>query len=154
MLAGFSKRSSNKKVDVDSTRPSKPSKKKNKSSEKNSRKTEPSKPSRKNFNVDENEVVTLKKKKTSDISENDLSKLTDKVDIPNFIGDVKDCNENLLIHIINHSKVKTFDPFIMGKVDNTIVATIDNCIKESREEIVPSDIVNLSDNDRLQTLKR
>ena len=153
MLAGFSKRFSNKKADVDSTKPSKPSKKRNGNSQNGSR-TEPSKPSRKNFNIDEDEVVTLKKKKPSDISESDLSKLTEKVDVPSFIGDVKDYNERLLIHIINHSKVKMFDPFIMGKIDKTIVTTIDNCIRESREGIVPSDIVNLSDNDRLQTLKR
>ena len=116
----------------------------------NSSKSEPSK----KFNVNESEVTTLKKKTEKDVSITNLEKMNEKVEIPNYIPKVEDCDENLFIHIINHSKVKKFEPFIIGKVDNSVLENIDRHIRESKEELNPLDSVDLSDGDRLKTLTR
>lgn len=113
-----------------------------------------SQPNKKNFNVNENETITLKKSVREDVSIKALEKDRENVKITHYIPIVTDSNENLFIHIINHSKVKNFEPFILGKLDSNISDLIDKCIKDSKEEIKLNDVVDLTDGDRLMTLKR
>lgn len=109
---------------------------------------------KKSFSVNDNESAPLKRKASQELMVKDIEKLSEKTEVPSYIYGVKDCEEKLLIHIINHSKVKTIKPFMIGSVDNTICNNIDRYIKESKEGINPTDLVDLSDGDRLKTLAR
>lgn len=109
----------------------------------------------KNFSVDEREVQPLAKPRKDEIvSKNELKKMVEKVDVPTYIPSVKNCDEALFIHIINHSKLKDIDPFLIGKVDYSLSDLIDKCIKESKKEFVPTDSVDLSDGNRIKNLSR
>lgn len=116
----------------------------------NSNKPQPSK----NFNVNKEEVTTLKKKVEQDVSIKELEKNSEKVEITNYIQRVENVDEKFFIHMLNQSKIKELNPFMLGKVDQSLIDSIDKYIRESKEEIVPDDVVDLTDGDRLMTLKR
>lgn len=107
-----------------------------------------------NFNVDSSETTTLRKAPSREVSDKDLEKLAEKVELPRFISDVKSCDEKFFIHMINHSKTKEFDPFIIGSVDSSVCENLDQYIRESKEEFVPSDTVDLSNGKKLVALER
>ena len=147
-MAGFSNKKNNKNVKAKGT-PSKPSPKAPKGAKKNAQKPQ------KNFSVDEEQIQPLASPKRDDIvSKNELNKMIEKVDIPKYIPSVKNCDEALFIHIINHSKTKDIDPFLIGKVDYSLSDIVDRCIKDSKKEFVPSDSVDLSDGNRIKNLAR
>lgn len=109
----------------------------------------------KSFKVDEKEVRNTSSTKDEEvISKNDLNKMVEKVDIPTYIPSVKNCDEALFLHIINHSRTKDIGAFMMGSVDYSSSNLIDKCIRESKKEFVPSDSVDLSDGNRINNLKR
>lgn len=108
----------------------------------------------KNFNVDSDETSTLKKAPSKEVSDRELERLAEKVELPRFISNVKSCDEKFFIHMINHSKTKEFDPFIIGSVNEEICESLDEYIRESKEEFVPSDTVDLSNGQKLRSLER
>lgn len=119
----------------------------------NARKVNPNQ-NTKNFNVDHNETSTMRKAPSREVSDKELEKLVEKVELPKFIGSIKSCDEKFFIHMINHSKTKEFDPFIIGSVDDSICENIDQYIRESKEEFVPTDTVDLTNGKKLVTLER
>lgn len=108
----------------------------------------------KNFNVDANETSTLRKTPSREVSDKELERLAERVELPKFIGGIKSCDEKFFIHMINHSKTKEFDPFLIGSIDGDICEILDQYIRESKEEFVPSDSVDLSNGKKLVTLER
>ena len=106
------------------------------------------------FNVDERELTSTKKVGREEVSERELEKLAEKIDLPRYIPKVKDCDEKFFIHMINHSKSKDFEPFMIGDFDRELCESIEKSIEQSREEFKPSDVVDLSDGNRIRTLER
>lgn len=109
----------------------------------------------KNFKVDEKEVRNISSKKEEEIiSKNDLNKMIEKVDIPTYINSIENCDEALFLHIINHSRTKDVGAFMMGTTDYTSSDLIDRCIRESKNEFVPKDSVDLFSDGRVNNLRR
>lgn len=106
------------------------------------------------FNVDERELTSTKKIGREEVSERELEQLAEKIDLPRYIPKVKDCDEKFFIHMINHSKSKDFEPFMIGDFDRELCESIEKSIEQSREELKPGDVVDLSDGNRIRTLER
>lgn len=111
---------------------------------------------KKRFNVNNRETSSLRRVEENDygVSDNELEKLAEEIELPRYITDVKSCEEKLFIHMINHSQKKDFEPFMLGEPNMLISNMLDEYIEKSKEEFVPQDNIDLDSKSNSFSRKR
>lgn len=111
---------------------------------------------KKRFNVNIRETSSLRRVEENDdgVSDNELEKLAEEIELPRYITDVKSCEEKLFIHMINHSQKKDFEPFMLGEPNMLISNMLDEYIEKSKEEFVPQDNIDLDSKSNSFSRKR
>lgn len=111
---------------------------------------------KKRFNVNIKETSALRRVEENDegVSDNELEKLAEEIELPRYIIDVKSCEEKFFIHMINHSHKKDFDPFILGEPNMLISNMLEEYIEKSKEEFIPQDNIDLESKSNSFSRKR
>lgn len=111
---------------------------------------------KKRFNVNSRETSSLRRVEENGdgVSDNDLEKLAEEIELPRYITDVKSCEEKLFIHMINHSQKKDFEPFMLGEPNMLISNMLDEYIEKSKEEFIPQDNIDLDSKSNSFSRKR